>query len=121
MRTYAEQRAMLASMVRACEETRNHLSIIERQIVKRAERMTVTARVKTRQYGRSTSTWTLADERRYQENAAQLRFERRGEIDALTRKLERQEGAVAAFRVRYRINEEAEGAELWDEAGEAAS
>lgn len=118
MRSYTEQRAMLARMVRACEETRNHLSIIERQIVKRAERITITARVKIRQYGRSTSTWTPADERQYQENVAQLRFERRGEIDALTRKLERQEGAIAAFRVRYRINEDAE---LWDEAGEAAS
>ena len=63
MRSYAEQRAMLARMVRAWEETRNHLAIVERQIVKR------------------------------------------GEIDALTRKLERQEGAIAAFRVRHRINE----------------
>ncbi|KKX29608.1 hypothetical protein [Rhizobium sp. LC145] len=117
MRTYAEQRAMLARMVRACEETRNHIEIIERQIMKRAERMAITARVKTRQYGRSTSTWTTADERRYQEIVAQLRFERRAEIDTLTRKLERQEGAIGAFRVRYRINEDAE---LWDEAGEAA-
>jgi hypothetical protein len=45
-----------------------------------------------------------ADERDYQESAAQLRFERRGEIDGLTRKLERQEGAISAFRVRYRIS-----------------
>jgi len=94
MNTYAEQRAMLARMVRAREETRNHLAIVERQIEKRAERMTITARLKTRQYGRTKSTWTRADERDYRENAAQLRFQRRGEIDALTRKLERQDAAL---------------------------
>ncbi|KXF79406.1 hypothetical protein ATN84_06800 [Paramesorhizobium deserti] len=118
MKSYSEQRAMLARMVKACAETRNHLSIIERQIRKRAERMTITARVKTRQYGRMKFTWTPADERQCQENAAQLRFERRGEVDALTRKLERQKGAILAFRVRYRINEDAD---LRDQAGEAAS
>lgn len=105
MRTYAEQRAMLARMERTHSETERHLAIIENQIAARAERMTVTSRVKSRQHGRSTSTWTRADERTFQENVAELRFERRGEIDALTRKLARQTGAVAAFRVRYRINE----------------
>lgn len=118
MNIYAEQRAMLARMVRAREETRNHLAIIERQIAKRAERMTITARVKARQYGRSTSTWTPAGERHYHETAAALRFGRRGEIDALTRKLERQEAAIAAFRVRLRINEDAA---LWAEPEEMAS
>lgn len=105
MRTYAEQRAMIARMDRARAETERHLAIIENQIAARAERMTVTSRVKSRQCGRSTSTWPRADERTFQENVAALRFERRGEIEALTRKLARQTGAVAAFRVRHRINE----------------
>lgn len=107
MNTYAEQRAMLARMVRARDEIRRHIEIIRRQIEKRAERMTITARLKTRQYGRMKSTCTRADKRDYQENAAQLRFQRRAEIDALTRKLERQEAAIAAFRDRYRLNEDA--------------
>ncbi len=107
MNIYAEQRAMLARMVRTRDETRRHIEIIRRQIEKRAERMTITARLKTRQYGRMKSTWTRADERDYRENAAQLRFQRRGEIDALTRKLERQDAAIAAFRDRYRLNEDA--------------
>lgn len=107
MHTYAEQRAVLARMVRARDETRNHLAIVERQIEKCAERMTITSRLKTRQYGRMKSTWTRADERDYRENAAQLRFQRRSEIDALTRKLERQDAAIAAFRDRYRLNEDA--------------
>ncbi len=105
MRSYTEQRAMLARMERARAETERHLAIIENQIAARAERMTVTGRVKSRQYGRSTSTWTRADERAFQENVAALRFERRCEIDALSRKLARQTGAIAAFRVRHRINE----------------
>lgn len=105
MRSYAEQRAMLARMERARAETERHLAIVDNQIAARAERMTVTGRVKSRQYGRSTSTWTPADERVFQENVAALRFERRCEIDALSRKLARQSGAIAAFRVRHRINE----------------
>ncbi|AMD60356.1 hypothetical protein AWN88_19400 [Agrobacterium tumefaciens] len=107
MNTYDEQRAMLARMIRARDETRRHIEIIRRQIEKRAERMTITARVKTRQYGRMKSTWTRADESDYHETAAALRFARRGEIDALTRKLERRDAAIAAFRDRYRLNEDA--------------
>ncbi|WHA42625.1 hypothetical protein [Agrobacterium larrymoorei] len=40
MSNYAEQRALLARIVRAKEETRNHSIIIERQIEKRAGPMT---------------------------------------------------------------------------------
>ncbi|MBW9075657.1 hypothetical protein [Agrobacterium deltaense] len=118
MNTYAEQRAMLARMVRAREETRNHLAIVERQIEKRAERTAVTARVKTRQYGRSTSTWTPADERHYHEAAAALRIGQRGEIDALARKLKRRDAAIAAFRARLWINGDAE---IWAAPEEMAS
>jgi hypothetical protein len=69
MNSYTEQRAMLARMVRARDETRRHIEIIRRQIEKRAERMTITARNKTCQYGRMKSTWTRADECRFQQNA----------------------------------------------------
>lgn len=41
----------------------------------------------------------------FRANVAALRFERRGKIEALSRKLARQAGAIAAFRIRYRINE----------------
>lgn len=104
MRSYIEQRAMLARMEAARAETERHIAIIERQTTARAERMTTSTRVKARQFGRASTTWTRADERDFQENVAALRFERRGEIDALARKLARQTGAIAAFRVRYRIN-----------------
>ena len=106
MKIDAEQRAMLARMEKAHAETVRHLAVIERQIEARAERMTTSSRVKARQYGR-TSTCTRSDQRDFQANIAALRFERRGEIDALGRKLARQAGAIAAHRVRYRINESA--------------
>jgi hypothetical protein len=107
MRSFVEQRARLARMEAARAETERHLAVIERQIAARAERMTTSTRVKARQFGRGAATWTRTDERNFQANVAALRFERRGEIDALTRKLVRQAGAIAAFRVRYRINETA--------------
>ena len=69
--------------------------------------MTASARIKARHLGRSSSTWTRADERGFQANLAALRFERRGEIDTLDRKLARQVGAIAAFRLGYRIDDPA--------------
>ncbi|MBX3576091.1 MAG: hypothetical protein KF723_02695 [Rhizobiaceae bacterium] len=104
MRSHNEQRARLARMEAARAETGRHLAVIERQIETHAERMTTSRRVKARQFGRGTATWTRADERDSQDNLA-ARFERRGEIDALSRKLARQAGAIAAFRVRHRLNE----------------
>ena len=104
MRSFVEQRARLARMEAARAETERHLAVIERQIEARAERMTTSTRVKARQFGRGAATWSRADERDFQANVAALRFERRGEIEALTRKLARQAGAIAAFRVRHRIN-----------------
>jgi hypothetical protein len=48
MKSYAEQRVMLARMEAARAETARHLAIIENQIAARAERMTASARVKAR-------------------------------------------------------------------------
>lgn len=105
MKTDAEQRAALARMEAAHTETARHLAVIERQITSRAERMTTSSRVKARQFGRTTATWSRADERDFQANLATLHFARRGEIEALSRKLARQAGAIAVFRIRYRVNE----------------
>ncbi|MBN9147070.1 MULTISPECIES: hypothetical protein [unclassified Nitrobacter] len=107
MKTSAEQRAMLARMETTHAETARHLAVIERQIESRAERMTTSSRVKARQFDRASATWSRADERDFQANVASLRFARRGEIDALSCRLARQAGAIAAFRVRHRSNEPA--------------
>ncbi len=48
MRSYIEQRTMLARMETARAEIERHIAIIERQIAAPAERMTTSTHVKTR-------------------------------------------------------------------------
>ncbi|KQW18124.1 hypothetical protein ASC80_22080 [Afipia sp. Root123D2] len=98
-----DRRFALARMEVAQAETQRHLGVIERQIAARAERLTVTDRAKRRRHVRSASSWTNADERLFQQHLAELVLARRGEIDALTRKLDRQETAIAEFRSRNRV------------------
>jgi hypothetical protein len=105
MMTNAEQRARLARMEATRAATARHLAVIERQIAARAERITITAHARTRHVGRSISRWSRTDEREFQDALATLRFARRGEIDALSRKLARQAGAIAAFHIRHRSHE----------------
>jgi hypothetical protein len=99
-----ERRVLLTRMEVAQAETQRHLGIIERQIAARAERLTITDRAKRRHHGHGASSWTNADERLFQEYVAKLTLARRGEIDALTRKLDRQEKAVAEFRTHQRVS-----------------
>jgi hypothetical protein len=99
-----DRRLLLARMEVAQAETQRHLGVIERQIAARAERRTISDRAKRRQHGRSASSWTNADERLFQQHVAELALARCGEIDALTRKLDRQEKALAEFRRRSRVS-----------------
>jgi hypothetical protein len=99
----------LVRMELAQAETQRHLDVIERQIATRAERLTITDRAKRRQHGRSASSWTNADERLFQQHLAELALGRRGEIDALTRRLDRQETAIAEFRSRNRGSASSQG------------
>ncbi|WP_025038359.1 hypothetical protein [Bradyrhizobium sp. DOA9] len=91
-------------MKAAQAETQRRLGVIERQIAARAERMTSTERAKRRQNRRTASNWTNADERLFQQHVAELALARRKEIDALTRKLDRQETAHAEFRTRHCVS-----------------
>ena len=99
-----ERRVLLTRMEVAQAETQRHLGIIERQIAARAERLTITDRTKRRHHGRGASSWTNADERLFQEHVAKLTLARRGEIDALTRKLDRQEKAIAECRTCHGVS-----------------
>ncbi len=98
--TAVEMRLLLSRMEGTCRETRKHLDLIERQIEGRATRLALTDRIKKRSVGRSLSPWTPEDERRLQEHVDRLRFERRGELDALSRKLARQETAITVLCAR---------------------
>lgn len=99
-----DQRLLLARMKAALAETQHCLRVVERQIVSRAERLTITDRTKRRQHAGSASSWSNSDERLFQQHVAELALARRGEIDALTCKLDRQETALAEFRTRHRVS-----------------
>ena len=91
---------LLSRMEAAHRQTKAHLERIERQISARAERMTTTAKAKARRHPRGGSRWTRSDETMFRACVDQLSFERRGEIDALSRKLTRQEHAITAVRAK---------------------
>ncbi|MCX8571076.1 hypothetical protein [Aminobacter sp. MET-1] len=105
MRTFLPDRIRLRHMETACRQNCEHLRIIDRQILKQAERLTINDRPKVRQYGRHATTWTPADERHYQTCVDAVFEARRPEIDALRRKIDRQRTAIELLRLRLRINE----------------
>ena len=96
----AKRAKLLRRMESAHRQTRAHLDWIERQISARAERMTTTARTKARSRTRGGSRWTRGDVATFRAYVDELSFERRGEIDALSRKLSRQERAITAVRAK---------------------
>jgi len=100
----AKRANLLRRMESAHRQTRAHLERIERQISARAERMTTTAKAKARRYPRGGSRWTRSDEAMFRACVDELSFERRGEIDALNRKLSRQERAILAVRAKASTN-----------------
>ncbi len=91
---------LISRMEAVHRQTKAHLERIERQISARAERMTTTAKAKARRHPRGGSRWTRSDEAMFRACVDQLSFERRGEIDALSRKLMRQERAILAVRAK---------------------
>jgi hypothetical protein len=97
--------AMLARMQAAHRQTLAHLRLIERQIAARAEGLVVTFRARSRDHGRSRTTWTQADEQFYLGKLSELTFLRHAEIEALSRKLTRQEAAIAGFRCRHSLSD----------------
>ena len=102
--TIAEHIAMLARMEAARRETHAHLRLIERQIAARAERLMTTFRTRSRGYRKSKSTWSHADEQLCQATLSELTFSRHREVDGLSRKLARQDAAIAAFRRRHGLS-----------------
>ncbi len=103
--TIAKHIAMVARMEAARRETHAHLRLIERQIAARAERLMTTFRARSCDYRKSRSTWSQADEQLYQATLSELTFARYREVDGLSRKLARQDAAIAAFRRRHGLPE----------------
>ena len=107
MNRLPEVRASLARMEAARRETQHHLGVIERQIAKRAERMTITARAKRRRPGRRARAWTCIDECVYQAHLADLTLARLSEIEWLGRGLARQDAALARMRAQCGLHDAA--------------
>lgn len=88
---------LLARMEAARRETSHHLNRVQRQIEGRAERLTVTEKAKAsnRTHKRSGARWTRSDEMLFQSHVETLVFMRRAELEALVRKIEGQDRAIA--------------------------
>jgi len=97
-------RALLAAIEASRRQPCHHLHLVHRQIAGRAERLTVTQKAKSRFRRRGRSNWTPSDEELYRDHLDRLSFERRGEIDALSRKLARQDQALAATHEKLCMN-----------------
>jgi hypothetical protein len=105
---------LLLRMQASRRETRHHLDLVLRQIAARAERVTVTQKAKSsgRTHKRSGSRWTRSDERLFQSHLQALEFRRRGEIEALSRKLARQDAAITVLEARLEPHADINGSEL---------
>lgn len=99
--TVVSSPVLMARMEAAQRQNAQHLDLIYRQIGLRAERLTITEKAKSRSGKRTGSRWTRSDEQLYQHYVDLLTFERRGEIEALSRKLKRQEVALDDARNRH--------------------
>lgn len=91
---------LIVQMETAHRQNAQHLDLICQQIARRAERLTIAEKAKSRSGRRTGSRRTRADEQLYQHHVDRLTFERRGEIEALSRKLKRQEMALEEARTR---------------------
>jgi hypothetical protein len=92
---------LIVQMEAAHRQNAQHLDLIFRQIGLRAERLTITDKAKSRSAKRTGSRWARSDEQLYQHHVDRLTFERRCEIEALSRKLKRQEVALDDARKRH--------------------
>lgn len=103
--TYSEATAQLARMRAALTVTRGHLDTIKRQMKDRAETAAIAQAGKSRYVARHCTSWTSADEARFQIHFTAEVNRRAGEIRSLVHKRARQEAAIAAFLERHRFNE----------------
>ena len=81
--------------------TAGQTRMIERQVASAARTQVTTIRARSRDYGRSRTSWSHADEQFYQSCLSAATFARHGEIDALVRKLALQDAAFEMLRHRH--------------------
>jgi hypothetical protein len=97
-----ETLVQLFRMEEAHRQVQRQLELIDRQIMRRA--ITLIPQQNRREGGRRGPTSrAFVKLERYRSTLAALTAERQPEIDALSRKLARQDQAIAAHRERYRM------------------
>lgn len=99
----AKQTTQLTRIEAARRQTQHQLDLIDRQITRR---MTALIPLLGRhhagyRHGKAPSSGAFLE--RYRANLAALTAERQPEVDALTRKLARQDAAIAAMRAHRRL------------------
>lgn len=94
------QAGELARMEAARRKTQHQLDLIDRQTARRMTALIPQLGRRQAGYRRGKPPEPGAFLERYRANLAALTAERQPELDALTRKLARQDAAITAFRVR---------------------
>lgn len=90
----------LRRMEEACRQTRHQIDMIERQIIRKMTALIPSLGARKPRYRRGRLHEPDAFLNRYRTNLAAITAERQPEIDALSRKLARQEAAIASLRAR---------------------
>ena len=103
MTSSPELRRRLSRMQEARRQTQRQLDMIDRQITRRMTALIPQLQPRRTVYrrGKPPDPGTFLE--RYRGNLAAITAERQPEIDALSRKLARQDRAIAVFRERFAI------------------
>lgn len=99
-----DPRTRLFRMEEARRQTRRQLGMIERQITRRMTALIPQLQPKRKTWHRGSPPDPAAFLERYRSNLAAVTAERQHEIDALSRKLARQDESIAAFRDRHGLD-----------------
>lgn len=105
-------RRELSRMEEAQRQTQRQLDMVDRQITRRMTALIPGLLPRRSHYRRGKAPDPRAFLERYRSQLAALTAERQPEIDALSRKLARQEQAIATFRDRHGPDAGNEGATL---------
>ena len=100
MNSLSDCRSLLSRMEEARRQTQHQLDLIDRQIIRRMTAVIPHLHPRQRSYRRGQPPEAGAFLARYRANLAALTAERQLEIDALSRKLARQDRAIEALRER---------------------
>ncbi|MCR6727845.1 hypothetical protein [Agrobacterium fabrum] len=94
----------LRRMEEACRQTRHQIDMIERQIIRKMTALIPPLGARRPGYRRGRPPERHAFLNRYRTSLAAITAERQPEIDALSRKLLRQEAAIASWRARTALS-----------------